>query len=322
MIAGVARDPLAPSAHAWHGAERDRGRSLGVTPELASSLAQAPPPASVDVPVWTPSGDDIWRSNLAAFVAGLRARVPALADLDPRAYERVHAWSIAEPAAFWAAVWAYADVVSDVDAAGRAWDAVLVGGERGRVAARSWGALRAEGGAKYRAAYFEQIPGMWRHRDWAARTAHATDQGVQRGLVIHGRSDATLNLGGVCLGTAELYRQAEQVAGVREALAVEQQLGTGVGRTSRLVLFVRLRDGVALTLTLRDAIRTRLRARLTPHHVPRVIVAVPDLPRTRNGKLSELAARDAVHGREVRNMGALANPEVLAHFRDRPELCG
>lgn len=177
-------------------------------------------------------------------------------------------------------------------------------------------------GTRYRAAYFEQIPGVWRHGDWAELTAHETGFGTQRGLIIHGRSDATLNVGGVRIGTAELYRQAEQVPGVLEALAVEQRLGVGVGAASRLVLFVRLADGRTLDRALADAIRARLRAQLTPHHVPRVIVAVPDLPRTRNGKLSELAARDAVHGREVKNTGALANPEVLAHFRDRPELRG
>ncbi len=178
-------------------------------------------------------------------------------------------------------------------------------------------------GARYRAAYFEQIPGVWRHGDWAESTAHALPDGtVQRGLVIHGRSDATLNPGGVRIGTAELYRQAEQVPGVVEALAVEQQLGAGAGRTSRLVLFVRLADGTAMTRALGDAVRARIRERLTAHHVPRVILAVPDLPRTRNGKLSEIAARDAIHGRQVRNVGALANPEALDHFRDRPELRG
>ncbi|HEY0778182.1 MAG TPA: acetoacetate--CoA ligase, partial [Gemmatirosa sp.] len=177
-------------------------------------------------------------------------------------------------------------------------------------------------GARYRAAYFEQIPGVWRHGDWAELTAHETAHGAQRGLVIHGRSDATLNPGGVRIGTAELYRQAEHVAGVLEALAVEQQLGAGSARTSRLVLFVRLADAVEMTPTLGDAIRARIRDRLTAHHVPRVILAVPDLPRTRNGKLSELAARDAVHGRPIRNTGALANPEALEHFRNRPELRG
>ncbi len=174
------------------------------------------------------------------------------------------------------------------------------------------------GGARYRAAYFEQIAGVWRHGDWAELTEHRTPRGdAQRGLVIHGRSDATLNPGGVRIGTAELYRQAEQVPGVAESLAVEQQVGGGA---SRLVLFVRLADGVAMTPALADAVRARIRERLTAHHVPRVVAAVPDLPRTRNGKLSELAARDAVHGRPVKNTGALANPEALAHFRDHPAL--
>lgn len=179
------------------------------------------------------------------------------------------------------------------------------------------------GGAKYRAAYFDQIPGVWRHGDWAEVAQHDLPNGAQqRGLVIHGRSDATLNPGGVRIGTAELYRQAEQVDGVLEALAVEQQLGTGADRTSRLVLFVRLAAGVAMTRTLGDAVRARIRGALTAHHVPRVVLAVPDLPRTHNGKLSELAARDAVHGRPVKNTGALANPEALEHFRERPELRG
>ncbi|GJG89065.1 acetoacetyl-CoA synthetase [Gemmatimonadetes bacterium T265] len=176
-------------------------------------------------------------------------------------------------------------------------------------------------GARYRAAYFDAIPGVWRHGDWAELTDHRPPNGsAQRGLVIHGRSDATLNVGGVRIGTAELYRQAEQVDGVLEALAVEQRLGDGVGAATRLVLFVRLAEGAAMTPALGDAVRARVRARLTAHHVPRVVVAVPDLPRTRNGKLSELAARDAVHGRPVKNADALANPEALAHFRDRPEL--
>lgn len=179
-------------------------------------------------------------------------------------------------------------------------------------------------GARYRAAYFDEIPGVWRHGDWAELTEHDTAYGplrvVQRGLVIHGRSDATLNPGGVRIGTAELYRQAEQVDGVLEALAVEQEMGEGAGRTSRLVLFVRLRDGVEMSRALADAVRRRIREQLTPHHVPRLVLAVPDLPRTRNGKLSELAARDAVHGRPAKNTGALANPEALEHFRARPEL--
>lgn len=175
-------------------------------------------------------------------------------------------------------------------------------------------------GAKYRAAYFEHTPGVWRHGDWAELTAHGSPHGGQTGLVIHGRSDATLNPGGVRIGTAELYRVAEQFDEVLESLAVEQRLGAGVGQTSRLVLFVRLRAGAALTPALEGAIRDRIRESLTAHHVPRLILAVPDLPRTLNGKLSEIAVREAVHGRPVRNLDALANPEALAHVRDHPRL--
>lgn len=171
-------------------------------------------------------------------------------------------------------------------------------------------------GARYRAAYFEHFPGVWRHGDWVERTAHG-------GLVIHGRSDATLNPGGVRIGTAELYRVVEQVPEVLEALAIEQRLGSGVDEVSRLVLFVRLRDGgTTVAPALARRIRDLVKAQLTPHHVPRLVLAVPDLPRTLNGKLSELAVREVVHGRPVRNADALANPEALDHVRDHPALRG
>ena len=171
-------------------------------------------------------------------------------------------------------------------------------------------------GARYRAAYFEHLPGVWRHGDWAEVAEHPG----QTGLVIHGRSDATLNPGGVRIGTAELYRVVEQFDEVLEALAVEQVLGAGVDQTSRLVLFVRLREGAALDPALDARIRARVREALTPHHVPRLVLAVPDLPRTLNGKLSEIAVRETVHGRPVRNLDALANPGALAHVRDHPRL--
>jgi acetoacetyl-CoA synthetase len=173
-------------------------------------------------------------------------------------------------------------------------------------------------GAKYQAAYFEHTPGVWRHGDWAELTEHPG----QTGLVIHGRSDATLNPGGVRIGTAELYRVVEQFDEVLECLAVEQQLGGGVDRTSRLVLFVRMRDGAELTPALERLVRARIRDSLTPHHLPRLVLAVPDLPRTLNGKLSEIAVRETVHGRPVKNVDALANPEALAHVRDHPRLRG
>lgn len=172
------------------------------------------------------------------------------------------------------------------------------------------------GGAKYRAAYFAHTPGVWRHGDWAELTEHPG----QTGLVIRGRSDATLNPGGVRVGTAELYRVVEQFDLVLESLAVEQTFGAGAARTSRLVLFVRLRDGAAFTAALEGEIRARIRESLTAHHVPRLVLAVPDLPRTLNGKLSEVAAREAVHGRPVKNLDALANPEALGYVRDHPRL--
>jgi acetoacetyl-CoA synthetase len=167
-------------------------------------------------------------------------------------------------------------------------------------------------GALYRAAYFEYFPGVWRHGDWAERTAHD-------GLVIHGRSDATLNPGGVRIGTAEIYRQVEQIPAVLESLVIEQRLGVD-GDDSRVVLFVRLREGERLTDDVQRAIRQRIREHASPHHVPKVIVAVADIPRTISGKITELAVREVVHGRPVKNADALANPAALALFRDLPEL--
>jgi acetoacetyl-CoA synthetase len=168
-------------------------------------------------------------------------------------------------------------------------------------------------GRQYHAAYFEHFPGVWRHGDWVELTAHD-------GLVIHGRSDATLNPGGVRIGTAEIYRQVEQVPEVLESLVVEQSLGGVGGTDSRMVLFVRLCTGVALTEALQGAIRARIRAHTSPHHVPKLIVEVPDIPRTISGKITEMAVREVIHGRPVKNLDALANPGALAFFRDRPEL--
>ena len=165
-------------------------------------------------------------------------------------------------------------------------------------------------GAKYRAAYFDHYPNVWRHGDWAELTEHG-------GLAIHGRSDATLNPGGVRIGTAEIYRQVEQLPEVIESLAIEQAVSED---ESRVVLFVRLRDGALLTDALRDEIRRRIREHTSPHHVPKKIVQVADLPRTISGKISEVAVRDLVHGRAVKNTDALANPASLELFRDMPEL--
>lgn len=166
-------------------------------------------------------------------------------------------------------------------------------------------------GAKYRAAYFAHFPGVWRHGDWAEITEHD-------GVVIHGRSDATLNPGGVRIGTAELYRQVERFPEILESLAIAQDLGAG--GDVRVVLFVRLRGDARLDDGLRERIRERLRADASPHHVPRKIIQVADLPRTISGKISELAVRAVVHGQPVKNVEALANPEALELFRDLPEL--
>ena len=166
-------------------------------------------------------------------------------------------------------------------------------------------------GAKYRAAYFEHFPGrdVWRHGDWARLTEHG-------GLTIAGRSDATLNPGGVRIGTAEIYRQVERLPEILESLAVGQEWQGDV----RIVLFVRLRPGVELDDALRDRIRREIRQHASPHHVPKKILAVADLPRTINGKLSELAVHAAIHGRALGNAEALANPAVLDHFRNLMEL--
>jgi acetoacetyl-CoA synthetase len=155
-------------------------------------------------------------------------------------------------------------------------------------------------GPRYRAAYFERLPDVWAQGDFATWTDHG-------GIVIHGRSDTTLNPGGVRIGTAEIYRQVERVPEVAESLVFGQELDGDV----RIVLLVRLADGVELDEELVAAIRRRVREGCTPRHVPAVVVAVEDLPRTRSGKLAELAVADRVNGRAVRNTTALANPEVL-----------
>ncbi len=164
-------------------------------------------------------------------------------------------------------------------------------------------------GSKYRNAYFARFPGIWCHGDFAELTGHG-------GIIIHGRSDATLNPGGVRIGTAEIYAQVEQVPEVDEALAIGQDWDNDV----RVVLFVRLRPGAVLDAALAATIKKKIRDGASPRHVPARIVAVADIPRTKSGKITELAVRDVVHGREVKNKEALANPEALELFRDLPEL--
>ena len=164
-------------------------------------------------------------------------------------------------------------------------------------------------GARYRAAYFERFPGVWHHGDYAALTAHD-------GLVIYGRSDAVLNPGGVRIGTAEIYSAVESLPQILEALAVGQDWQGDV----RVVLFVRVKGGVELDEALQKEIRNAIRAQTTPRHVPAKIIAVPDIPRTLSGKVTELAVRNVIHGLPVKNVDALANAGALDYFRDLPDL--
>jgi len=164
-------------------------------------------------------------------------------------------------------------------------------------------------GKRFRAAYFEKHPGVWSHGDFAEITP-------RDGVIIHGRSDAVLNPGGVRIGTAEIYRQVEAIDEVLESLAIGQEWQAD----TRVVLFVRLRDDLRLDDALADRIRRRIRENTTPRHVPAKIVQVSDIPRTKSGKIVELAVRDVVHGRPVANREALANPEALALFEGLAEL--
>jgi len=164
-------------------------------------------------------------------------------------------------------------------------------------------------GSRYRKSYFARFPGVWCHGDWAELTEHG-------GIVIYGRSDAVLNPGGVRIGTAEIYRQVEQIDEVLESVCVGQEWEGDI----RVVLFVKLREGIVLDESLRERIRRRIRENTTPRHVPAKIVQVADIPRTMSGKISELAVRDVIHGRSVANVEALANPQALDLFRDLPEL--
>jgi acetoacetyl-CoA synthetase len=164
-------------------------------------------------------------------------------------------------------------------------------------------------GSKYRSAYFEKFAGIWSHGDFAARTEHD-------GYIIYGRSDATLNPGGVRIGTAEIYRQVEKLDEVLESICVGQDWDNDV----RVVLFVRLRDGVYLDDELRDRIRQTVRSNTTPRHVPARVIQVADIPRTVSGKIVELAVRNIIHGQPVKNIDALANPETLALYENLEEL--
>lgn len=166
-------------------------------------------------------------------------------------------------------------------------------------------------GARYRAAYFERFPGVWCHGDWTRETERG-------GFVIAGRSDATLNPGGVRIGTAEIYRQVERLPEVLESVVIGQDWDNDV----RVVLFVRLQPGLSLDGPLEDRIRAVVREGCTPRHVPARVLAVADIPRTKSGKISELAVRRVVAGEPIKNREALANPEALDLYRDLPALQG
>jgi acetoacetyl-CoA synthetase len=163
--------------------------------------------------------------------------------------------------------------------------------------------------AKYHAAYFERFPGVWAHGDYA----EITNRG---GMLIHGRSDAVLNPGGVRIGTSEIYRQVEKLDEILESIAIGQNWDDDV----RVILFVLIRDGIELDDDLKQKIRKVIRDNTTARHVPAKIIAVPEIPRTISGKIVELAVRSAVHGEEVKNTDALANPGALEYFRDLAEL--
>lgn len=201
--------------------------------------------------------------------------------------------------------------------------AVNVFGEDGKPTAESSGELvctkpfpcmpvafwNDEDGQRYHDAYFDRFENIWCHGDWVEKTAHG-------GIIIHGRSDATLNPGGVRIGTAEIYRQVEQVEGVQESICVGQDWDGDV----RVILFVILQSGWELDENLVKEIKTKIRSGASPRHVPAKIITVSDIPRTKSGKITELAVRDVIMGRPIKNKEALANPEALELYKDLPEL--
>jgi len=162
---------------------------------------------------------------------------------------------------------------------------------------------------KYKEAYFEKFTGIWCHGDWAKITERGT-------ILIYGRSDATLNPGGVRIGTAEIYNTVEKLNEVVECIVIAQNWNNDV----RIVLFLKLKNDHELTQKLKEKIVNQIRTNLTPRHVPAKVLSVPDIPRTRSGKITELAVRDIVHGKEIKNKEALANPEALIHFANIPDL--
>jgi acetoacetyl-CoA synthetase len=164
-------------------------------------------------------------------------------------------------------------------------------------------------GDRFLNAYFHRFPGIWTHGDFAQTTNHG-------GFIIHGRSDTVLNPGGVRIGTAEIYRQVDQLDAIQDSVCVSQDWEGDV----RVVLFVVMKPGFEFSESVQAAIRQNIRANASPRHVPQIVLEVPEIPRTMSGKVVELAVREVIHGREIQNATALINPEVLEHFRNRDEL--
>jgi acetoacetyl-CoA synthetase len=162
---------------------------------------------------------------------------------------------------------------------------------------------------KYHEAYFNKFPNIWCHGDYVMKTEH-------NGFIIFGRSDATLNPGGVRIGTAEIYRQVEQLDEIIEGLVVGQIWKAD----TRVILFVRLSNNIELTEELKNKIKLKIRAGASPRHIPAKIISVTDIPRTKSGKIAELAVRDLIHNKEINNQTALANPECLVEYKDIKEL--
>ena len=164
-------------------------------------------------------------------------------------------------------------------------------------------------GKKYQEAYFDYYPNVWRHGDWTKLTKRGT-------LVIFGRSDATLNPGGVRIGTAEIYKVVESIEEILESIVIGQEWEDDI----RIVLFVKLKEKASLDEKLKTEIKNKLRQLVSPRHVPAKIISVADIPRTRSGKITELAVRDVIHGKKIKNIEALSNPEALDLFKDLSEL--
>ncbi len=166
-----------------------------------------------------------------------------------------------------------------------------------------------ENNTRYKSAYFDMFDNIWAHGDWVEKTEN-------NGFIIHGRSDATLNPGGVRIGTAEIYRQVEKLDGILESIAVGQDFDGDV----RVILFVVLKSGWSLDTNFIKEIKSAIRSGATPRHVPAKIIAISDIPRTKSGKITEIAVRDVIMGRRIKNIEALANPEALKLYEELPEL--